>query len=200
MKTRQRKEIKLENIAKELNTSTVTVSNALNGKKGVGEELRRKILDKAEELGYPFHQAFAQKEERTYCIGVIVTEKYIKKSISIQMEIYKDIVHEARKKDCLTSLLIVDEEADDQKRLVRFLGNLKLDGFVFIGEVDPDIFCMVRQKVKIPVVRIDSCNWSGNEQPDTENEETGDMLLTVCENDKNVLIRTGVDVLLGRMK
>lgn len=36
---RQKKKIKLESIARELNTSTVTVSNALNGKKGVGERV-----------------------------------------------------------------------------------------------------------------------------------------------------------------
>ena len=44
--------VKLSDIAQKLNTSTVTVSNALNGKGAISAELRRKILQTAQEMGY----------------------------------------------------------------------------------------------------------------------------------------------------
>lgn len=44
--------VKLSDIAQKLNTSTVTVSNAINGKGAISDELRRKILQTAQEMGY----------------------------------------------------------------------------------------------------------------------------------------------------
>lgn len=44
--------VKLQDIAKALNTSTVTVSNALSGKEGVSEEMRAKIVATAQKMGY----------------------------------------------------------------------------------------------------------------------------------------------------
>ena len=44
--------VKMIDIAKKLNVSVVTVSNALGGKDGVSEYLRKKICSTAEELGY----------------------------------------------------------------------------------------------------------------------------------------------------
>ena len=44
--------IRMSDIAKELGVSVVTVSNALNDRGGVSEEMRRKIRARASELGY----------------------------------------------------------------------------------------------------------------------------------------------------
>ena len=52
----RKKEIRLKDIARELNVSIVSVLNALNGKKGVGDRLRQKVRDKADELGYQMPQ------------------------------------------------------------------------------------------------------------------------------------------------
>jgi LacI family transcriptional regulator len=44
--------IRMSDIAKELGVSVVTVSNALNDRGGVSEEMRRKVRERASELGY----------------------------------------------------------------------------------------------------------------------------------------------------
>ena len=44
--------VKLEDVARELNVSIVTVSNALAGRSGVSEELRSRIVEKAGQMGY----------------------------------------------------------------------------------------------------------------------------------------------------
>mgnify|MGYP000819701671 CR=1 FL=1 len=44
--------VKLKDIPEALNVSTVTVSNALAGRKGVSEEVRCQVVAKAKELGY----------------------------------------------------------------------------------------------------------------------------------------------------
>ena len=58
------KAVKLADIAKEFGVSTVTVSKALSGQKGVSEEMREKIVNLADELGYK--QPSAAKKERLY--------------------------------------------------------------------------------------------------------------------------------------
>ena len=68
------KAVKLADIAEKLNVSVVTVSKALSGQKGVSEELREKIKDLADEMGYvPIHSNQKNKNN-SYTIGVISLE------------------------------------------------------------------------------------------------------------------------------
>ena len=73
----QKKNVKMEDIAETLGVSVVTVSNALKGKKGVSDSLRKKIADTAEKMGYRT-VVREKKEEKSYIIGVAVAEKYVK--------------------------------------------------------------------------------------------------------------------------
>lgn len=52
----------MEDIARELNISIVSVSNALKNKKGVGEELRQTVKEKAAEMGYRLPESASEKE------------------------------------------------------------------------------------------------------------------------------------------
>lgn len=57
------KAVKLADIAERVGVSTVTVSKALSGQKGVSEEVREKIHSIAKELGY--QQPSAARKVRT---------------------------------------------------------------------------------------------------------------------------------------
>ena len=50
----KKKSVTMSDIAKAMDISTVTVSKALGDKDGVSEELREKIKQKANEMGYRF--------------------------------------------------------------------------------------------------------------------------------------------------
>ena len=63
------KAVRLADIAKILNVSTVTVSKALSDQKGVSEEMRDKIKQLAEEMGYQSpSEARRMKERKSYNI------------------------------------------------------------------------------------------------------------------------------------
>ena len=66
--------VKLKDIAEALNVSTVTVSNALAGRKGVSEEVRSQVIEKAKELGYDLKK-YTEKKPGIYnwgdCCGKI---------------------------------------------------------------------------------------------------------------------------------
>ena len=72
------KAVRLADIAKILNVSTVTVSKALSDQKGVSEEMRDKIKQLAEEMGYQSpSEARRKKEHQSYNIGIIISDRYL---------------------------------------------------------------------------------------------------------------------------
>ena len=65
----------LKDIAEQCGVSVATVSKALNGHQDVGEDTRRKVRQKAEELGYTTNAAArALKTKRSYDIGVLFVD------------------------------------------------------------------------------------------------------------------------------
>lgn len=152
---RQIKEVKQEDIAKALNISIVSVSNALNGRKGVGEELRRKVKEKARELGYQPLQTAAAKSQRPCQIGVMIARRYVKDDTSFYMDIYKYIALEAVREDCVTSLIIRDEEMEISWPEPGFLPqDMEMEGMIFIGKTDREFIRRMREQLKVPMAGI----------------------------------------------
>lgn len=69
------KEITIYDIAKALKISAATVSRSLQGKKSVTEKTRKKVLEKARELGYRSNNfASNLRNNKTHTIGVLMHE------------------------------------------------------------------------------------------------------------------------------
>ena len=71
------KTVKMADIASKLGVSTVTVSKALSGQKGVSEEVREKIIELAEQMGYQRPAGKEEEKKRSFNIGVVVSGSYI---------------------------------------------------------------------------------------------------------------------------
>ena len=151
----QRKNVKLSDIAQALNVSIVTVSNALKGKKGVGEELRSEIMKKAQELGYQMPERVIQKEYESYQIGVVIAERYVKEFPSFYMDIYKRVAQEATKKGCLTVLEVVSEEKERILQNFSVFSGIPLRGGIIIGEMNPEYVKKMKSESKYPIVCVD---------------------------------------------
>ena len=69
----------MKDIAEALGVTVVTVSKALSDKEGVGEELRERIKQKAQEMGYKKNLAACFiREGITHNIGILVAERRLK--------------------------------------------------------------------------------------------------------------------------
>lgn len=150
----RRKEVRLENIAKEVGVSIVTVSNALNGKKGVSGELRDKILNTAASMGYQASKMETKKQE-SYTIVVVVAARYVKQFPSFYMDIYRKTALELNRRGSMPILEIVNEE---QERLLHgFSGflNEEMAGIIMIGEMDRKYVAQVRKRYHVPIVCVD---------------------------------------------
>ena len=151
----QKKDVKLEDIAYELGVSIVSVSNALKGKKGVGEKLRRKILDKAEEMGYTITLDAEKKKEATYRIGVIIAERYVKEYPSFYMDIYKEIAQAVTRQGSFVVLEIVDMEKEKLNYSFSFFRDAKVQGIILVGEMNPGFIKRVKLQNSVPIVCVD---------------------------------------------
>lgn len=68
-------DVTLKQIAEALGVSAMTVSRALNNRSNVEESTRKRIVEKAKEMGYtPNHVAKSLVSRKTFTIGVVIPE------------------------------------------------------------------------------------------------------------------------------
>ena len=96
------KAVKLSDIAAKIGVSTVTVSKALSGQKGMSDELRERIVALADEMGYVKRVQNKEKETgRSFNLGVIVAERYIVEKQSFIGIYIRKFPREQSKRDVL---------------------------------------------------------------------------------------------------
>lgn len=146
------KSVKLADIAKELGVSTVTVSNALLGKKGVSERMRELIWKKAQEMGYVKSSMMAVKPEPVghFRIGVLISEKYLDNKYSFYWQMYQYLAALISKRGHVTILEIVSGEDEKKAELPRILPAEKLDGVIVIGGMEKQYLLRISEGVLVP--------------------------------------------------
>ena len=153
------KAVKLADIAKRVGVSTVTVSKALSGQKGVSEELREKIIELAEEMDYK-QPSVARREMaayKSYNIAVLIHEKYFDKYDSFYLRFYQTINSKCIAKGSFSLMEIIS--GDDEKNLVlpRVIQEKKADGIMILGKFDHSYSDFISKKVTdIPIIYCDA--------------------------------------------
>lgn len=150
------KAVKLADIAKRMNVSTVTVSKALSGQKGVSEEMREKIKNLADELGYkqPSAARLAAKN-KSYNIGIMIADHYLDKYNSFYWQMYQEVTTKAAQKECFTMLEVLSKEMVVGKELPKLLKEDKVDGMIVLGKVEREYLEMLENEVREPLVFLD---------------------------------------------
>lgn len=148
------KTVTMADIAARLGVSTVTVSKALGGRKGVGGELRQRILRLAEEMGYPIPGGKEQEKE-SYNIGVLMSEMYIEKYDTFYWELYQKITGAAVKTDCFVLLEILEKEAESKLGEIKLLREKKIDGLMVLGSISTQFLEHLQESSAVPMVFMD---------------------------------------------
>ena len=142
-------------IARELNISVVSVSNALSGKKGVSDELRQLILDTAEDMGYQGDIRMTRMREMAFRIGVVISERYLYDTPSFYMNVYQEIVLSAADQNCVTFLEVLGVETEEKMRMPDLMNRGQVDGILVIGELKRPYTRIMKEKSKVPVIFVD---------------------------------------------
>lgn len=124
---RSKKEITIYDIAESLNLSSATVSRGLKDHPAIKKETKKRILEKAKELGYR-HNHFASnlRRNRTNTIGVIVPRlnSYFMSSVIAGVE---KVVNEAGYN------LVISQSLESEKKEhfnIRTMFNTRVDGLL----------------------------------------------------------------------
>ncbi len=151
---RSKKEITIYDIAESLNLSSATVSRGLKDHPAIRKETKKRILDKAKELGYR-HNHFASnlRRNRTNTIGVIVPrlDSYFMSSVIAGIE---KVVNEAGYNLVISQSL---ESAKKENVNIKTMFNTRVDGLLVSLSYDTDDdthFKMILEK-NIPLIFFD---------------------------------------------
>ena len=139
------KKTTMSDIAAELGISTVTVSKALSGQKGVSEEMRQRIIDLAEERGY--QKSFSSKLEENYKIGILIAGRYLGNIDSFYGHMYQIFSAKAGKIGSFTMLEVLSDP--------KLIGDGNVDAVVIMGALSEEYLNMLDDKMETPVFYMD---------------------------------------------
>ena len=121
--------VTLKDVAKVAGVSYATVSRALSGSSGIGEDTRRRILKLCKEMGYtPNSVARSMVKRRTDIIGLIVTSMNnpFMSELTAHLEIY------ARERGYNLMVCNSSYDHDQEKEVFSLLLSRQVDGIIII--------------------------------------------------------------------
>lgn len=126
------KKVTMKDIAAEFDVSIVTVSKALAGKDGVGEQLRQQIIDRAHELGYAFKKD--NDKNGTHNVAIVISERFIGED-SFYQKVYQRILMELTRRNYVAILEAVRLEDEEKGELPKLVALSSIDQIIVIGEI-----------------------------------------------------------------
>lgn len=96
--------VTLAEIASRAGVSVVSVSKALSGKKGVSDEMRKYILELAQEMGYKKSIVTSEEKKDVVRIGILVADRFMREEGSFYWGMIQKITREAMEKNCFCVL------------------------------------------------------------------------------------------------
>lgn len=155
--TSMEKSVKMADIAQALGISTVAVSKALAGRKGVSEELRGRVRRLAEEMGYqpPAVRRKSQQGEG-YNIGVLIPERYLDNyNESFYWKLYQQVTARAMQKGCFTLLEMLSEQDALGGKPPKLIAENKVDALIIIGKPSHGYAGKIKAEWHRPLVFLD---------------------------------------------
>ncbi|WP_324716815.1 LacI family DNA-binding transcriptional regulator [Carboxydochorda subterranea] len=121
--------VTLADIARRLGVSTMTVSRALNGRDGVSEELRRRVLEEAERLGYSKNLlSVALRRGKTRTVGLCVFDL----SFPYANELVREVDHLARAAGYEVLVNCSHGDAKEERENVEAFLRRRVDGMLIV--------------------------------------------------------------------
>lgn len=139
----------IEQIAKKVGTSKITVSRALKGQDGVGTDLRNHIIQVATELGYEKKRLHPTGQRQ---IAFLVPKRFFLLTDSFYHVIYYYINTLCNESDSKLALYILERHDEENGTLPADIDNY--DGIIIGGEISPKAIDNIKKK-SIPYVVID---------------------------------------------
>ncbi len=139
--------ITISSIAEILNVSPITVSRALSGQAGVGEELREKIMEKARELGYK-----KKKSMDRVSILFLIKYRYLSNNGNFS-HMMRGIERYIKYYGAEFTMELIEEEKQENFELPYNISTGKrFDGVILLGNFDDNYIPFIQEKIQNIIV------------------------------------------------
>lgn len=140
---------KIKDVARQAGVSVTTVSRVLNGEKYVKDDLKNKVKQAIEELGYsPSHIARSLVRKKTNLIGVIVPDL----TSSFYSTILSSIEETASRNGYNLLVCNIIEDIDKEYKYLNVFNEMRVDGIIIMHEKLNDEIRQFINKVNIPLI------------------------------------------------
>ena len=151
----QKRNITIDDIARDLGVSKTTVSRAISGKGRISEATREKVIRYIEQCNYrPNPSARGLAENRTYNLALVLPKSFIQLDIPFYRHTMNAICEEAFIWDYNIVICLSTEEFPESLR--RTLDNRKVDGVILSRTVENDSLVDMLCEQEIPFATIGS--------------------------------------------
>ena len=144
----QKKKVTLSDIAKKLNVSTVSVSKVMAGKEGVGEDLRKQILQVAQEMGYKTKSESQSAPETTGNIGILIPSRFFSPSYSFYWYLFNYLSSELLHRNYYCIMELLQDQDEKQCNIPRMITDNKVDGLILLGQTSTEYVETLDQNFK----------------------------------------------------
>ncbi len=147
--------VRLKDIAERAGVSIVTVSKALSGQKGVSEEMRRQIIEYANEMGYQSPKDKERGSRVSYNIGILLSSRFFDEFNSFYGNVQSLITNEASKMECFTTMEVITDAMQDDQILPGIIEDNRVDGYLVLGRLNEDYLNFLDEASDIPSGYVD---------------------------------------------
>ncbi len=144
--------IRMRDVAEKLGVSTVSVSKALNGKEGVSEEIRQKIVQTANEMGYELEIPVILNNPIT--MGVVISERFFSEHEAFYARIHRELVQFASTLNVTILLEIITKEFEKNCVIPKFIQNRQIEALIYLGTFSENYIHTVNTQ-KLPYTFLD---------------------------------------------
>ena len=151
----QKRNITIDDIARDLGVSKTTISRAISGKGRISEATRAKVMEYIQQCNYrPSAAAKGLAESRTYNLALVLPKSFIQLDLPYIRQIMNAICEEAFIWDYNIVICLSTEEYPES--LMRTLDNRKVDGVILSRTVENDSLVDMLNQRGIPFATIGS--------------------------------------------
>ncbi|MBT3176770.1 MAG: LacI family DNA-binding transcriptional regulator [Desulfobacula sp.] len=143
--------VTIKDLARHLKVSTTTISNALNGKPGVGKKARKKILQMAKEMGYqPNYFAKGLVSKQSHAIGLTIANI----ADPFSAELARGVYEKANELGYTMMLFNTNYDIENEAKSIEILKSKGVDGIILttVTQDDPNIDSL--NEIQMPYVLV----------------------------------------------
>lgn len=151
--------VKMLDIATKLGVSVVTVSNALAGRDGVSEQMRKRICETAEKMGYKPSNTKSEKRRMSIPkvsknVGILTSERFVGARGTFYWELTASISNQLSQINVCTVYECISADNEKDGILPNMIVDGKVDGVIVIGQVHRK-YIETLSKLTIPLIFVD---------------------------------------------